>query len=144
MSTMTAETIDFLGARARVLARGEDTGETLGLVDMVQVPAGDMPPLHVHHSHDEWFYVLEGGVTFFMPGREITLAPGDFLFAPRGIPHTYRVGEEPSRLIAGSTPAAFEQFVIEVAALEELDPAALAAVAAEHGIEILGPPGMLP
>ena len=128
--------------RARILLRGEDTGGTLGLTDMVDVPAGDMPPLHVHHSHDEWFYVLDGSVTFYMPGREIPLEAGDSLFAPRGVPHTYRVGEQPARWIAGSTPGGFEQFVVEVAALGELDPTSLTAVAAEHGIEILGPPGM--
>jgi len=34
--------------------------------------------------------------------------------------------------------------VAAVAGLEEPDPEALTAVAAEHAIEILGPPGMLP
>jgi hypothetical protein len=34
--------------------------------------------------------------------------------------------------------------VLAVAGLEQLDPEALTAVAADHDIEILGPPGMLP
>jgi quercetin dioxygenase-like cupin family protein len=111
---------------------------------MVEPTPGGMPPLHVHHTHDEGFYILEGTVTLFMPGREIALAPGDFAFAPRGIPHTYRVGDQPARWLVTSTPAGFEQFVAQVAGEGIADPAALAAVAAEHGIEILGPPGMLP
>jgi len=41
------------------------------------------------------------------------------------------------------TATSFERFVGSVAALEELDPAALTAVAAEHDVEVLGPPGML-
>jgi hypothetical protein len=40
---------------------------------------------------------------------------------------------------AGST-----RFVAAVGGLERVDPPALTAVAAEHGIEILGPPGTLP
>jgi quercetin dioxygenase-like cupin family protein len=144
MSTITAETIDFLGVRARILATGEETNGKLGLVDMVEVPAGNMPPLHVHNSHDESFYVLDGTLTLFMPGRQIELGPGDFAFAPRGIPHAYRVGDEPARWLCGSTPSGFERFVADAAAGDQSDPAALAAVAAKHDIEILGPPGMLP
>jgi hypothetical protein len=47
-------------------------------------------------------------------------------------------------MLVTSTPAGFERFVAEVVALDEVDPATLAAVAAEHGIEILAPPGALP
>ena len=132
--------VDFLGCRARVLAEG---GE-LGLVDMIEVPAGHMPPLHVHHHEDEGFYVLEGRVALHLPGRRIDLGPGDFALAPRGIPHAYEVGDAPARWLVTSTPAGFERFVAAVAALPAPDPAALTAVAAEHDIEILGPPGTLP
>ena len=105
---------------------------------------GKVTPLHLHPNEDEGFYVLEGEVTLFTPGAEVTLRPGEFFLAPRGIPHTYRVGGEPARWLVSSTPAGFERFVAAVAALEELDPAILTAVAAEHRIEILGPPGAMP
>ena len=143
MATATTSTIDFLGVATRLVTSGDETGGALGLVEMLDMPPGDMPPLHVHHSHDECFYVLEGEVTFFLPGREVELRPGGFLFAPRGVPHAYRV-EETARVLVASTPAGFEAFVADVAALEARDPAMLAEVAAGHGIEILGPPGMLP
>jgi quercetin dioxygenase-like cupin family protein len=140
----TTDELDFLGARARILAGGDSTGGSLGLVDMIEVPAGDMPPLHVHHESDEGFYVVDGELTLYMPGVERTLRAGDFLLAPRGIPHTYRVGDGPCHMLALSQPSGFERFVADVAALETPDPAALAAIAAEHDIEILGPPGTLP
>ena len=66
------------------------------------------------------------------------------MLAPRGIPHTYRVGDRPARWLVTSIPAGFERFVAAVGALDEPDPATLGAVAAEHDIEILGPPGELP
>jgi quercetin dioxygenase-like cupin family protein len=138
-STTPAE-LEFLGTRVRILA-GNDG---LGLVDHVEVPAGDMSPLHVHHAHDEGFYVVAGEVTLHVPGDEITLGPGDFFLAPRGIPHTYRVGDSPARWLVTSTPAGFERFVAEVATGGVTGPAELAAVAARHEIEILGPPGTLP
>lgn len=132
--------LDFLGARVRVL----EGNDGLGLVDMIEVPAGDMPPLHVHHTHEEGFYLLSGELTLLLPGREIVLRPGDFVLAPRGVPHTYRVGDAPARWLVISSPSGFERFVAEVGTRGIADPATLAEVAATHGIEILGPPGTLP
>jgi mannose-6-phosphate isomerase-like protein (cupin superfamily) len=104
-----------------------------------------MPPLHVHHTHDEVFYVLAGDVTFLMPGEEVRLGPGDTLRAPKGVPHVYRVeGDEPARWIVWSEPAGFEQFVAEVASHDEQTPQLLGEIAARYDIEILGPPGTLP
>ena len=47
-------------------------------------------------------------------------------------------------MLVSSTPGGFERFVIAVAALDEISPEILGGVAAEHGIEILGPPGARP
>src|SRR3954462_9169215 len=107
--TATAE-LDFLGCRARVLT----SGGSLGLVDMVEVPAGHMPPLHVHRNEDEGFYVLEGRVTLSAGAAAIALAPGAFPLARRGVPHAYRVGDEPARWLVTSSPAGFERFVADV------------------------------
>jgi quercetin dioxygenase-like cupin family protein len=134
----------FLGTRCRTLVAGEETGGAFALLDMIDVPAQQMPPLHLHRAEDEGFYVTEGEATFFLPGREVTLKPGDFFLAPRGVPHTYRAGPEGARWLVAVTPAGFERFVADVAALAEQTPEALTAVAARYGIEILGPPGMLP
>jgi quercetin dioxygenase-like cupin family protein len=142
MSTQiqTHTDLDFLGTRARVLS----SGDALGLVDMVEVPAGHMPPLHVHHNEDEGFYVLEGRITVYLPGRSIELGPGEFALAPRDVPHAYEVGDAPVHLLTTSTPGGFERFVSAVAAVGEVDPSTLTAIAAEHDIEILGPPGARP
>ena len=96
------------------------------------------------HTHDEGFLVLSGEVSLFLGGRELALRPGEFVLAPRGVPHTYRVGDAPARWLNVSMPSGFEQFVEDVAALDEQTSEALAAAAAERGIEILGPPGTMP
>ncbi|HEV2819349.1 MAG TPA: cupin domain-containing protein [Solirubrobacteraceae bacterium] len=139
-----AQELDFLGCRTRILVDTDDTAGRFGLVDSIEVPAGHMPPVHVHHAQDEGLYVLEGAVTFFMPGRSVDCSRGDFLLAPRGVPHAYRVGDRPARWLVISSPAGFERFVAEVASLQEVDPATLTAAAATYDIEILGPPGTLP
>jgi mannose-6-phosphate isomerase-like protein (cupin superfamily) len=141
----TAREVEFLGSRARILVDGDESDGRLGLVEMLDKPPGLMPPLHVHHRDDEGFYVLDGELTLFQPGAEVTLGSGDFFLARQGIPHTYRVGDSGARCLVSSTPAGFERFVVAVAALEgEPDPEVLTALAADHEIEILGPPGTLP
>lgn len=146
----------FLQNLAVVHLRGEDTD---GRVDMVEItmPPGDQPPLHVHHGHSESFYVLEGEMTLYLPERERTLRAGDFTVAPAGVAHTYLAGTEGARALVQSSPAGFGAFVERTsvpATSAELPPlmspptpeqaAQLGAVAAEHGIEILGPPGLRP
>ena len=142
--TQSAAELMFLGARCRILADAESTGGRYGLVDMIEVPAGDMPPLHIHHTHDEGFLLLEGELSLFLPGREIALKPGEFALAPRGVPHVYQVGDAPARFLVLSSPAGFEGFVRDVTELDEVTPETLGATGAAHDIEILGPPGTLP
>jgi quercetin dioxygenase-like cupin family protein len=137
--TKTAE-LEFFGARARIL----DGDESLGLVDMIEVPAGDISPLHLHNAYAEGFYLMSGELTLHVPGDAVRLAPGDFFLVPRGVPHACRVGNSPARWLVTSTPAGFERFVADVAAGPVSEPAEVAAISATHGIEILGPPGALP
>ena len=153
MTVRSHQELDFLGVRARILAHGDVTGDQFGLVEMLEAPPGEMPPLHVHHTHDEGFYVLSGEVTLRMPGEKVTLRAGDFFLAPRGVPHMYRVSDDgPASWLVTSNPSGFERFVAAVGGLDRQaaggldrqDPETLTAVAAEFGIEILGPPGTMP
>ncbi len=145
-----AETVWFTTTRARILV-GEDT---CSLIEE-EARQGDMPPLHVHHGHDEVFYVMSGQVSIHLPGSRIDLAAGEATFAPRDVPHTYRVeSEEGARWIVATTSGGFAAFVAEVSVPAEGDgyapaevlpaPADLATAAARADIEVLGPPGTFP
>ena len=143
----------FIDNVARVLVDGETSAGALDLVE-VEARGGDMPPLHVHHDTDETFHVGEGEVSFHLPGRSVTLAAGESFFAPRGVPHVYRIESERARMLAVGTPAGFADFVRDVSDEPESDgfpplgrkhdPARLAEAAGRHRIDLLGPPGMLP
>lgn len=94
-------------------------------------------------------------MTLYTPDAEVVLGPGQFCNAVHGIPHTYRVtSAQPARWLVAASPAGFEAFV-EAFGVPADEPSLpppgeppavdrLVAVAAEHGIDILGPPGMLP
>jgi quercetin dioxygenase-like cupin family protein len=125
----------------------------LDLVRMHAAP-GDMPPLHVHADEDEGFYVLEGELTLWVGDAEpVVLGPGEFALAPRGVPHTYRVTGNATAvvLVTANGFAAFVRAAGVPAERRELpvlagppDAERLARIAADHGITVLGPPGMLP
>jgi quercetin dioxygenase-like cupin family protein len=146
------ERIWFLGGLVTVHIPA-DAGLGFSLVESV-VPQGEQPPLHLHRQDDEGFYLLEGKLTLWVGRDRIELEPGQFALAPHGVPHTYRVeSEEGARWLVTSSDASFDRFVRaygEPARENRLpDPAPpdverLAALAEEHGIEILGPPGTLP
>jgi mannose-6-phosphate isomerase-like protein (cupin superfamily) len=130
----------------------------MSIVELVG-PTGDMPPLHLHRTDDEAWYVLEGEMSFFVGDEQpIRVSAGALAYGPKGVPHAYRVeSSTPARWLAVCTPGDFERFVVAAshpAELAELPPphgpptqeeiAAVAVLAAEHHIELLGPPGTLP
>jgi mannose-6-phosphate isomerase-like protein (cupin superfamily) len=140
----------FADTRIRV-----HVAESTGSLVESEARQGNMPPLHVHHEEDETFYVLEGRLSLHVAGHSVELGPGEAAFGPRGVPHTYRV-ESPdgARWLVTTTGGGFAAFVEEssvpaqnggYAPAEAMPaPETLAAAAARHRIELLGPPGALP
>jgi mannose-6-phosphate isomerase-like protein (cupin superfamily) len=78
------------GALATVKASAETTGGRVGVIELL-APKGDGSPLHVHHREDEWFYVMEGELTFWAGGRVIHAPPGAFVFGPTSHTHSWSV-----------------------------------------------------
>jgi len=48
--------------------------------------------LHVHHSDDEAWHVLEGELRFRYSDRTETVGAGKTVFVPAGVAHTYSAG----------------------------------------------------
>jgi quercetin dioxygenase-like cupin family protein len=148
------ESLWFLGQLLTIKASAETSGGGLTLIEAV-CPQGPGAPLHVHHDDNEWFYVLEGEMAFWVGGTVIAAPAGSFVFGPRGIPHTFDVVTPEARFLLGADPAGFDRFPREVGVRAETltlppppdgppDIGALVAAAARFGIEILGPPGFPP
>jgi mannose-6-phosphate isomerase-like protein (cupin superfamily) len=55
--------------------------------------------LHVHHSDDEAWHVLEGELTFRYSDRTETVGAGKTVFVPAGVAHTYTAGQGARYLI---------------------------------------------
>jgi mannose-6-phosphate isomerase-like protein (cupin superfamily) len=106
-------TYQYAGGIVSILLSGGETGGQLAVWESVQKP-GSEPPLHVHHTTDETFLVMEGAMRF-MVGDQILDAPaGSVVFAPRGVPHTFKIKSPQARAITLCTPAGFEEWFREL------------------------------
>jgi quercetin dioxygenase-like cupin family protein len=141
----------FLGSLLTVKIGRQESGGRVCVIEH-HCPYGFGAPWHVHSREDEWFYVLEGEMTFYV-GDEVVSAPaGSFVYGPRGLPHTFSIDSpDGARFLLVTEPADFEWFIralAEPATSRSLpapsdappDLERLTEVAAEYGIEILGPP----
>ena len=131
------------------------TGTTGGGFALLEQRAakGGGPPLHVHRREAESFYVLDGELTIWAGGQLIEAPAGSFVYGPPNVPHTFTVASDEARFLLLTQPAGFDTFLRtfgRAATSATLPPPAtvppdverLTALAAEHGIEILGPPGI--
>jgi quercetin dioxygenase-like cupin family protein len=135
--------VNVLGIPMVIRIHGHDTGGVVSAVESHDVPGGGPPP-HIHSREDETFQVLEGEYEFAVDGKSIVAKKGTTIFAPRGIPHTYRyLGQTPGRLMCVITPAGFEEFFEVIGALtpqQQQDIPRVITIAKEFGLEFLPPP----
>ncbi len=102
----------------RYLIRGEQTGGRLAVVEHPLPPRALGAPLHTHTREDEISYIAEGTVGVQIGDEVYTAGPGDTIRKPRGIPHAFwNAGDAPALLAEIITPAGFEDYFEEMAAL---------------------------
>jgi mannose-6-phosphate isomerase-like protein (cupin superfamily) len=131
-------------------ALAQETGGRLAVWEQL-LPHRSSPPLHVHHEDDEAWFVLDGSITFRVKDDEFVAEAGSFVWAPRGLPHTFRVDSPTARVLGLALPAGFDRFVLATGRPAESptippppdgppDMGALVGAAREHGMDVLGPP----
>jgi quercetin dioxygenase-like cupin family protein len=140
-------TIAVVGDVYRFLATGEDTSGNYALWEAI-VPPGGGPPPHVHSREEEWFYVLEGEISFTVGDQRLIARAGTFANMPVGTLHSFKnESNKPARMLISVAPAGLKQMFFEVGV--PLPPGATAAapptkeeiekllvVAPKYGIEI--------
>ena len=131
-------------------ATSEETGGSIGFLE-VTGPPGYGPPRHIHRSHDELFYVLEGEFLFLVGERQVSALPGSFVFIPRGTVHAAKaIGTEPVKVLVAYIPGGLEHSFEEFAQLrtaqgEDPDRSAgrgrsVAEINEKYDSEFVGPP----
>lgn len=139
-----------VGALLKFMATGAETDGQFWLAEQLS-PAGYASPVHMHTREDEFFVVLEGELIIRIGDDEHKLGVGASAFAPRNIPHQYRVEAEGTRFLVLGTPAGFEEWFLrtgEPAQALTLPPprqeppdfARLMGALGPLGVELVGPP----
>lgn len=118
---------------------GSDTnGQIVEWVDNVE-PGVGIPP-HIHTKEDEIFRVIKGQVEIMVNGETTVLEAGDTAFAPKNIPHSWKVvGTEKAKMITSAFPAGIETMFRELANLPPGPPnfEKVAKICGDHGISFL-------
>lgn len=143
VSSESSVKLNILGIPMVIRIHGRDTGGVVSAVESHDVPGGGPPP-HIHQNEDETFQILEGEYEWTIGDETFVVAKGTTIFAPRGIPHTYRyLGSEPGRLMCVITPSGFEGFFEEIGAMSpdlQQDIPRVLEIGSKYGLQFLPPP----
>jgi quercetin dioxygenase-like cupin family protein len=144
MTTPPPDRYRALGAEFLIHTPSAQTGGRL-VVAEAQVPEGASAPLHRHPDEAETFILTSGRARFLVDGRIEEVGAGESITVPGGAAHSYLADEPSTWILVLTGTTRFDEFVRRAAELSAdrpgpPDPAQLAPIAAEHGIELLGPP----
>lgn len=115
------------------------------------LPVGSSPALHVHHSLDDTWYILDGQMVVRCGDDVMVVGAGHWVSMPREVPHTFRVvGSGEARILLVHDNASFRDLIraVGVPAASNVVPPQpifpprneLARVAASHDLTPVGPP----
>ena len=111
--------LGFLGSiGSRHMTDGDETEGRFSLVEHPMPPRALAAPLHRHTREDEYSYVLEGRMGALLGDDVVYAEAGDYVYKPRNQWHTFwNAGDEPCRILEIISPAGFEHFFRDLAAL---------------------------
>jgi quercetin dioxygenase-like cupin family protein len=133
-----AEAFEVMGERISVLVDRKHNGGHEVVLHVGVEGAG--PPPHFH-PWDEDFYVISGEIEFSYEGKIVTLGPGGFVHFPAGVAHAFRHVSKQATTLAISSPSGASRFfaAMDRNDSENTDFAEMAALAHDHGVEVVGP-----
>jgi quercetin dioxygenase-like cupin family protein len=140
MSTATAQPYHLAAGEGQAMSwftarfQLKASDEQIGLMELEAAP-GIEPPLHVHRNEDEWYYVLDGTVTFHVGSDTYAGQPGSLVFLPRGLPHTFTIQTPSARMLLLNAPGGFERMF----ELAPSTPDQAVAALARYDVQVTGP-----
>ena len=106
-------------------------------------PPGTFVPPHVHPTQDEYLYILEGRLDFWLNGEETSATAGDLVRLPMGAPHGIfnKSGTTAKCLFWVSPTRRLYDLFWAIHNMAEQKPDAVVALSSQHEVEFLPPPG---
>lgn len=131
--------VNVIGDQQTFKLTGADTNGQFTLIEEVN-PPGTMIPPHVHTKEDEIFKVLEGELEVTVGNETTILKAGDLAFAPKNVPHMWKVvGDQDCKTILSVFPAGLESMFEELGKLPPGPPdfAKISDICGRYGITFL-------
>jgi quercetin dioxygenase-like cupin family protein len=116
------------------------------MIGRFDVGEGEAPPYHKHTREDEVFMLIKGTALVWADDEETELSEGGIVFLPKNIPHAYRITSKRADLLMINTPAGIEGMFRATGRDKsttrpvDFQVTPDAAISAEYGNVILGPP----
>lgn len=125
-------------------ANGRDNDGRFDLLVIEHLAYGAGPPLHLHRTFEDSFFVLNGVLTVQLGDEVVELGPGDFATAPPGIPHSLtnaHADQNECRAVNLLTPGVgFDRYISQIDHLAARgDQDAIERLNAEYDVTIVGP-----
>lgn len=109
------------------------------LAEFFMAAGHEGPKPHVHRTHEELFYVLQGDVEFLAGQQSTQLGPGSALFVPPGSVHAFRnCGTGDARFLLVVSPSGLHRYFQEIAEMNTagtLSPAAMTELRLKYDTE---------
>ncbi|HEY0754383.1 MAG TPA: cupin domain-containing protein [Ktedonobacteraceae bacterium] len=121
---------------------GEHTRGRLGLAEFALAPHAPTPPPHIHHAHEEGFYILEGELEFLTGTQTVRAGQGTLVMVPIGTIHTFsNPTDKPARFLNTFTPPLYIGYFEEMSKLIQengaLGPQQIAELMARYHTEVV-------
>ena len=121
---------------------GQETNGAFALVESTVPPHFAGPPAHLHRHTTKAFYMVSGVLAFTLAEETIMVRQGGLVLVPPGLLHKFwNPTATPATYLTYLTPAGFEQYFLELAALTTkgaswpaLDPQSITALSQKYEI----------
>jgi len=103
----------YIGHLMSILIASADTGNAFSMMHGFEIK-GLEPPPHIHTREDESFYLLSGEINYTAGNEVFKAKPGNWVFLPRNIKHSFQVQTEEAEVLIHLSPGGFEKYFIEM------------------------------
>ncbi|MEZ4727464.1 MAG: cupin domain-containing protein [Caldilineaceae bacterium] len=109
---------DIAGVSITLKVTGAETNGAFAIYESTLPPHFPGPPAHVHPHATETFYIVSGVLAFTLAEETVMVRQGWIIMVPPGLLHKFwNPTATPATYLAYLSPAGFEQYFVELAAL---------------------------
>lgn len=122
LNSASGDSLNLGVGTAIIKISGNSTENRYSQLELIEYPQYNTP-LHLHESSDEIFFVIEGTLTVHLDGKTTEVTEGSIIRIPAGSPHAQgNFTDTDVRLLITLSPAGFENFFVERAAIVKENP----------------------